>query len=103
MVQRIWANEIASGYDQDDPQIDPEYVIYHDYKYLYDTCIMLAEALSFYGSPETYHAMLIYTDPPAGAFAEDFSDDHDDPYYKREMPGKLAREVLASVRERHPE
>ena len=102
MVQRIFANEIASGYDHDEPQINPEYVLYHDYKYLYDTCIMLADALSFYGSPSSYHAIWFVVDPPCGGFADDLSEDHGDDY-ERQMPGKLAREVLATVRERHPE
>jgi hypothetical protein len=40
-------------------------------------------------------------DPPGGAFADDFSEDHGDDYYDREMPGKLAREVLEEVGNRH--
>lgn len=30
-IQRIWANEIASGYELGDPQINPEYVLYVDH------------------------------------------------------------------------
>ena len=101
-VQRIWASDISYGYDAE-TDINPEYVLYHDYKYLYDTCIMLASALSFYGNPASYHAVGFWVDPPAGGFADDFSEDHGDDYYDRDMPGKLAREVLATVRERHPE
>ena len=102
MVERMWASDISYGYDAE-TDINPEYVLYQDYKYLYDTCLMLGEALAFYGSPETYHAIFFAFDRPCGDFEEDFSEDHGDDFYKRPMPGKFAREVLATVRERHPE
>lgn len=54
----------------------------------------LEEALEFYADPDTYFAIAIIPDPPCGAFWEDFSEDHGDPFYSRAMPGKLAREVL---------
>lgn len=54
----------------------------------------LREALTFYADPETYDAIMFIADPPCGEFADDFSEDHGDPYYNRAMPGKHAREAL---------
>lgn len=54
----------------------------------------LIDALRFYASASTYHAMEVLSDQPAGEFADDFSDDHGDEFYQRAMPGKLARETL---------
>ena len=57
----------------------------------------LREALEFYADPETYFAILIVPDRPAGAFADDFDgvclDDYDD----IPRPGARARRAL------HPE
>jgi len=56
----------------------------------------LAEALSFYADPESYHAIAFIGDPPCGEFSDDFSDvDHY--HYDRPMPGKLARETLDAI------
>lgn len=54
----------------------------------------LTDAVEFYANPETYHAISFLADPPCGDFADDFSEDHGDPFYDRAMPGKLAREAL---------
>lgn len=54
----------------------------------------LVETVVFYGDPENYHATAFWFDPPCGAFREDFSEDHGDPFYERPMPGAKAREVL---------
>jgi hypothetical protein len=59
-----------------------------------DALVALATALAFYAEPETYHAIFIVPDRPAGGFADDFSEDHGDPFYKRPMPGAKARAVL---------
>lgn len=59
-----------------------------------DTLVALASALAFYAEPETYHAIFILPDRPAGEFADDFSEDHGDPFYERPMPGAKARAVL---------
>jgi len=56
-----------------------------------------AEVLGFYASAETYHAIAIIPDRPAGAFADDFSDDHGDEDYARAMPGKAARALLTRL------
>ena len=48
-------------------------------------------ALAFYADPESYHAISFLPDRPAGAFADDFSFDEE---YNRDMPGKLARNIL---------
>jgi hypothetical protein len=56
--------------------------------------LRLAEALWFYADPETYHACDFGWESPAGAFSEDFSDDHGDPFYARPMPGRTARAAL---------
>jgi hypothetical protein len=55
-------------------------------------------ALEFYADPETYHAIAYAFDRPCGAFTEDFSEDHGNPFYDRAMPGKTARAALAWVR-----
>lgn len=57
----------------------------------------LKEALEFYANPDSYFAILVMPDRPAGGFADDFSyADHLAEYgeYNRPMPGKLARETL---------
>ena len=101
----IIETEYGSDYAYTVMELEPDgdYVRVDDYSYLYDTCLLLASALSFYGNPASYHAMWFHAEAPAGGFADDFSDDHGDDYYNRPMPGELAREALASVRERHPE
>jgi hypothetical protein len=57
----------------------------------------LIDALRFYATAQTYHAVTVLADRPAGEFADDFSDDHGDEYYERAMPGKLARETLTRL------
>lgn len=54
-------------------------------------------ALHFYADPETYHAIMFMVDRPAGGFADDFSDDHGDEFYNREMPGAAARAALKAI------
>jgi hypothetical protein len=54
----------------------------------------LVEALSFYGDPESYGAICIMGDSPCGDFIEDFSADHNNLNYNREMPGKKARNLI---------
>ena len=56
----------------------------------------LRGALEFYADPGIYHAISIIGDRPCGEFYDDFSQDHGDPDYKREMPGKTARTALAA-------
>ena len=57
----------------------------------------LIDALRFYATPHTYHAVTILADRPAGEFFDDVSEDHGDRYYGRAMPGKLARETLTRL------
>ena len=54
----------------------------------------LLDALEFYADPATYHALMIWADPPCGEFVEDYSEDHGDAFYDRPMPGKTARAAL---------
>ncbi len=51
-------------------------------------------ALERYANPESYHALLIVPDRPAGWFADDFSEDHGSDDYARPMPGAWARRVI---------
>ena len=55
--------------------------------------VKLREALEFYADPDTYFAVSIISDPPAGDIVRDFSavpgNDYDRP-----MPGKRARAAL---------
>lgn len=53
-------------------------------------------ALAFYADPENYHAILIVPDRPAGAFADDFDDEHGHPEYDRPMHGSQARAALGA-------
>lgn len=52
----------------------------------------LFEALLQYADPESYHAVAMLVDRPAGWFADDFDGGHEG--YDRPMPGKHAREVV---------
>jgi hypothetical protein len=55
------------------------------------------EVVAFYGDPDSYFAIAIWPDRPAGNFADDFSDvDSLGYFYERDMPGKKARELLAA-------
>jgi len=58
---------------------------------------VLIEALAFYALPENYHAIAFIADGPAGAFTDDFSEDHYDEFYDRPMPGKTARDALRKI------
>lgn len=51
------------------------------------------DALRFYADPETYHAIMIVPDRPAGLFADDFGPDNDFEY-QRPMPGRCARDAI---------
>lgn len=58
----------------------------------------LNEALQFYADPNSYFAIGVFADRPAGEFADDFSDADDWPTvdfpYERPMPGARARAAL---------
>lgn len=66
--------------------------------------IQLLEALDFYASPDTYHAILAIGDPPCGEFIRDVAPlTENDPYedYRRNGDGyygKRAREALMAWR-----
>lgn len=85
----------------------------HPFPATCETCLLIAEvvkrerasiegplidALEFYADPATYHALSIWADPPCGEFMDDFSEDHGDKFYDREMPGKTARAALRGIR-----
>ncbi len=63
----------------------------------YAACVLL-DALSCYADPSFYHACRFLMDPPTGGFDKDFDENHGDPFYERDMPGKLGRETLAFLR-----
>lgn len=55
----------------------------------------LREALEFYANPDTYFAVSVFSDPPCGAFMDDFSTHgHPDYHPNDERPGKRARHAL---------
>lgn len=62
------------------------------------------DALEFYADPDSYFAISILADRPAGAFADDFSEDDwtRECDFDRPMPGKRAREALKRLAERFP-
>jgi hypothetical protein len=64
------------------------------YKHL---CGVLHDALAEYADPDFYFAIAVMADRPAGGFADDFDRKHGNSFYDREMPGKLARQVLKKV------
>jgi len=69
---------------------------YKDVAFLLKLLEGYEEAVDFYADPESYHAIGFMVDPPAGAFADDFSEpeEHQDPGYPRRMPGLKARQAL---------
>lgn len=60
------------------------------------------DALATYADPETYHAIAIIADRPAGTFADDFSKTKN-PFYDRKMPGKLARATFKKLKKLYPD
>jgi hypothetical protein len=57
------------------------------------------DALQVYADPETYYAIAIMADRPAGDFADDFSKVPGS-WYNRPMPGKTARAAFAKLDKR---
>lgn len=75
----------------------PESVTPEDLEWLLATAEELSHTVGFYANPDSYFAILIMPDRPAGSFADDFSyADHLAEYseYDRQMPGKRARQTL---------
>ena len=61
----------------------------------YEQALVLAiEVLSLYAHPESYHAIWLLVDRPAGWFADDFGYDKN---YRRKMPGREARRALVKI------
>lgn len=58
------------------------------------------DALQVYANPETYHAIAILADRPAGDFADDFSRVPESDY-DRPMPGKAARAAFKKLQKRY--
>jgi len=57
----------------------------------------LLEALAHYGNPDSYFAVAVFPDRPAGWFADDLDDDHGHGHYDRPMHGSLARKTIQEV------
>lgn len=66
----------------------------HDPAWLEAERVRLTTALEFYADPDSYFAIAVIADRPAGAFADDFSLTEDCIGDVRERPGKHAREAL---------
>jgi len=63
-----------------------------------ETALVVAiNALECYADPESYHAIMILPDRPAGWFADDIGS-HQHPEYNRKMPGVRARRALDKIR-----
>jgi hypothetical protein len=57
----------------------------------------LREALAFYADPDSYFAISMFSDPPCGEFAEDYSEaERESDGCVKFYPGKRARDALAS-------
>lgn len=54
------------------------------------------DALKLYAAEESYHAVAVIIDRPAGAFADDFEQVRGSEY-RRPMPGKAARKALRKL------
>lgn len=54
------------------------------------------DALNMYAAEESYHAIAVMIDRPAGAFADDFALVKGSEY-RRPMPGKTARKALQKL------
>lgn len=89
--------EIARLREKIDALTDAAHIRDESNKVSQEVFATLIEALKFYADPETYHAIFIVPDNPAGAFAEDFSADHGDAFYDRPMPGATARAALEKL------
>lgn len=62
-----------------------------------ETALVVAiNALECYADPESYHAIMILPDRPAGWFADDIGA-HKHPNYNRKMPGVRARRALEKI------
>ena len=57
------------------------------------------DALRVYADEESYHAITVFIDRPAGTFADDFSRVKGSEY-RRPMPGKAARAALRELDKR---
>lgn len=55
---------------------------------------ILYDTVQFYADPDTYFAIGFMFDSPTGEFSEDFEYNDD---YRRDMPGKKARQTLDRV------
>lgn len=63
-----------------------------------ETALVVAlNALKCYADPESYRAIMIMPDRPAGWFADDIGS-HKHPDYKNKMPGVRARRALDKIR-----
>lgn len=63
--------------------------------------VVALNALENYADPESYRAMTISVDRPAGWFADDFSPT-EHPHYTRKMPGAAARRALWRIKQLLP-
>lgn len=65
----------------------------------HENFLMICEALQQYADPESYFAISVLADRPAGWFADDFSTiswtlDNGDVLWERACPGELARATI---------
>ncbi len=90
---RIWEAIISAQKDYPGASM-PRDIFESNYEALEERIEELEKALEFYADPETYFAIAFFPDNPSGEFMNDFSDDHGHYNFNREMPGKLAREIL---------
>ena len=64
------------------------------YEDLEKIAVLAVDSLVNYANPESYFAITIWPDRPAGWFADDFSYDEE---FQRDMPGKEARETITAI------
>ena len=59
-----------------------------------DKVVSLEETLALYANPESYFAIMILPDRPAGWFADDISENHGNSFFDRPMHGAAARAAI---------
>lgn len=99
-VRYKMARGTAEHYKQENARLMAGKDTYHlSVEQLEEIIDILADGLAFYADPETYFAVMIVADPPAGEFVNDYSDDHGHPQLDGDRYGKKARGSIRKVEE----
>ena len=95
----VWLGAMIAEMFKYEPKVDRYELTTPGFNYVEDleaATINMVSTLSIYADPSFYHACSFEFDPPTGGFDQDFTFDAE---YDRNMPGRAARECLASLNE----